>query len=119
MPALDVDGDTLVVHLSPAQKFWAFHRNLQVPVSAVRSVRVTTTPWSDLRGWRISGTTISGTVALGRRRHASGVDFVAMGRVTEAVEVEMNDGPYRRLVVSVADPQHTASAIAAAAGIAR
>jgi hypothetical protein len=120
MAQLMVEGDELVVRLTRGEKFWAFHGNVRVPLSAVRSVSVPEYPLQALRGWRMAGTGFPGLVVLGTRRHANGYDFVAIHRQQMAVQVDLNGPPrWQRILVSLPadlDPQAEARAIAAAAG---
>ncbi|MCU4186025.1 hypothetical protein K6U06_16775 [Acidiferrimicrobium sp. IK] len=117
MPGLGIDGDDLVVRLSRWEKFWAFHGEVRVPLSAVRAVAVAERPWSELRGWRSTGTGFPGVGALGTRRHGAGRDFVALRKTGPAVQVDLNGNAFERLVVSAADAPAVVSEIATAAGI--
>ncbi len=120
MPSLVVDGDDLVVHMSWWERFWAFRAgDLRVPLSAIRAVDVPPNPWLALRGWRSTGVNVLGKASFGTRRHGTGRDFVAVRGSCDAVEVQLNDGAFERLLVSVAEPATTADAVADAAGIRR
>jgi uncharacterized protein len=122
MARLVVEGDELVVRLGLGEKFWAFHTDIRVPLSAVRRVSVPEHPLAELRGWRMAGTGIPGLAVLGTRRHAGGFDFVALRGQLRALQVDLNGPPrWQRIVVSVpadVDPDAEARAIASAAGIA-
>ncbi len=119
MAELIVDGGDLWVLMKRGEAFWAFHRPFRVPLSAVRAVSTPQKPWLDLRGWRSTGVTFRGKLALGTRRHGSGYDFVALHGWGPAVRVDLNGAKYGQLVVSVPDPEATAQDIANAAGITR
>jgi len=56
MATLAVDGNELVVRLSALEKIGALRGNIRVPLASVRAVRVSETPWSELRGVRAPGT---------------------------------------------------------------
>jgi hypothetical protein len=117
-----VEGDQLVVRLRAAEKVWAFHTDVRVPLSAVCRVTSPDNIWTELRGWRMAGIAIPGLVALGTRRHGQGFDFTAVHRQRPTVQVDL-DGPprWRRIVVSVddgLDARAEADRIAVAAGIA-
>jgi hypothetical protein len=120
---LVVDHDQLVLHLRPSEKVWGFHRDVRVPLSAVRRVTAPDNAWVELRGWRMAGVALPGLIALGTRRHGEGYDFTAVHRQRPTVQVDLNGPPrWQRLLVSVddgVDPQAEADRIAAAAGIAR
>jgi hypothetical protein len=45
MAKLIVDGPDLVVRLSPLEKLGALHRDVRVPLRAVRSVEAESHPW--------------------------------------------------------------------------
>lgn len=122
MARLLVDGPDLVLRLSWKEKIGGFHGDVRVPLAAVRSVSVPSSPWLTLRGWRMAGTGIPGVVALGTRRHGEGYDFTAVKKDAPAVQVDLNTGRFQRLVVSVpdgVDVDSEADRIAGAAGIAR
>lgn len=105
MAELVIDGADLVVAMRPVERFWSFRRqDLRVPRTAVRSARAVTTPWLELRGWRVDGVAVPGWVAMGRRRHGGGYDFTCVRGSGPAVVVELMGQPWERLVVSVADP---------------
>ena len=122
MAELVIDGSDLVVRLRASEKFWGFHGNVRVPLSAVYRVTTVEHAWSELRGWRMAGVGIPGKVALGTRRHGDGYDFVAVHGVRPAVQVDVHGPPrWQRLVVSVGegtDVHAEAARVAAAAGIA-
>ena len=120
MADLVIDGDDLVVRLTPWQKVMAFHGDVRVPLSSVRRVDVPELTWMALRGWRMAGTAIPGRVAFGTRRHGDGYDFTAVSRHHDgAVLVEVNGHRFDQLLVSADDAPGVAARIAAAAGIAR
>jgi hypothetical protein len=110
MATLTVDGNHLVVLLSALEKIGALRGNISVPLASVRAVRVSDTPWSELRGIRAPGTGLPRVISLGTRR-GPGV----YGH-RPALVVEMTGAPFDRLVVSCAD---AAEAAARAADITR
>jgi hypothetical protein len=116
---LRLDDQHLIVHLTPAEKFWSFHRDLAVPLTSILKVRTNRKPWLDLRGWRVTGINLQGKMSRGTRRHGSGYDFIYVTADDEAVEVELAPtGRYERLTLSVPDADAEVRRIAAAAGIA-
>ena len=50
MAKLRVQGDELVVWLSPLEKLGALRGDVHLPLAAVRSARVSDRPWSQPRG---------------------------------------------------------------------
>jgi len=100
---LVVAENDLVVRLSRLEKLGAMRGDVRVPLAAVRAVRVTDQPWSELRGIRTPGTGLPGVVSLCTRRGRGFVDFAAVYRGREAVVIEAEHAPFDRLVVSSAD----------------
>jgi len=96
-------GDEIVVTLNDLEKAGALRGDVHVPFSAVRSVRVSTSPFVDLKGMRAPGTGIPGVIALGTWRGNGYKDFAALYRGGPAVVVELEGAAWRRLLVSAQD----------------
>ncbi|TMD03268.1 MAG: hypothetical protein E6J03_07795 [Chloroflexi bacterium] len=114
MAELIVDGDTLVVRLSALEKLGAMRGDVRVPLRAVRDIRVSDDPWSELRGVRAPGTGIPRVIALGTRRSAGTKDFTAVYRDMPGVVVELGGAGLDRLVVSTEDPSAVLGRVAGA-----
>jgi len=118
MARLIVDGADLVVGLSWLEKLAAAHKNVRVPLRAVRSAVAEPNPWPALRGVKLAGTGIPGVAVLGTRYFTGGRDFVAIRNGHPAVRVELgDDAPYAQLLVSVSDAESTVAAIRGATGV--
>ena len=113
-----IDGSELVVRLSRKEQCFGFRRFVRVPLSAVRRVRTPDNAWTELRGWRSTGTAIRGKIALGTRRHGRGCDFTAVYGQRPTVLVDLDGAAFGEIMVSTPDPAATAHDFAAAAGIA-
>ena len=117
MATLIVDGPDLVVGLSWLEKLGAVHRNVRVPLRAVRSAVAEPQPWDAVRGSKLAGTGIRAVAVLGTRYFDGGRDFVAINR-RPAIRIELNgESPFAQLLVSVRDPQSTLAAIRGATGV--
>ena len=101
-------GDEIVVTLNDLEKVGALRGDVRVPFTAVRSVRVSPSPFVDLRGMRAPGTGIPGVIALGTWRSKGAKDFAAVYRGGPAVVVKPEGAEFRRLIVSA----HDAAAVA-------
>jgi hypothetical protein len=113
---LIVGGDDARVLLSWLERIGAFVQDyVSVPLAAIRSVRVSDDPWSELRGMRSPGTRLGHVVALGTWRHPLGRDFVALYGRGPAVVVDVAAGRFARVVVSSPDTERLAAEIRAAA----
>lgn len=109
MADLRIDGDELVLELSPLEKAGAIHGNVRVPRASVRSVQPVDDAMGAVRGLRAPGTGLPGFIALGTWRRKGGKDFVAAYRHRPGVVVELEGAPYRRLIVSTADADAVAA----------
>jgi len=118
MARLIVDGADLVVGLSWLEKLGAVHKNVRVPLRAVRSAVAEPDPWPAVRGAKLAGTGIPGVAVLGTRYFDGGRDFVAIRNGRPAVRVELGEGsPYAQLLVSVSDAESTLAVIRGATGV--
>lgn len=114
MPTLSIDGDQLLVRLSPPERLAAFClRDVRFPLASVTDVAVEPNVWTALRGIRAPGTGIPYVIAYGTRRHRGGKDLALVrGGRRPGLRVDFGDGaPYSRLVISVEDPQEQAKLI--------
>lgn len=112
MATLRREGSELVVKLNDLEKAGALRGDVRVPLDAVRSVRVSLTPFRELRGIRAPGTGLPGVVALGTWRGRGGKDFAAVYRGGPAVVVELEGAEFRRLLVSAHDAAAVVDALA-------
>jgi hypothetical protein len=111
MAMLRREGAELVVRLNDLEKAGAFHGDVRVLAAAVREVRVSQTPFRELRGMRAPGTGWPGVIALGTWRGSGGKDFAALYRGGPAVIVELENAEYRRLLVSAHDAADVAETL--------
>ena len=116
MAAVHLQGDDVVVRLTPIEKLGALHGDVSVPRTAVRAVDVEPQPFSKLRGLRAPGTGWPGRIALGTWRKRGGKkDFVAVYRGRPAVIVTLDDDAgYQRLIISVDSPDEVRKVLTAA-----
>ncbi|MFD4400788.1 hypothetical protein [Kitasatospora sp. NPDC058478] len=120
MARLVVEGDELVATLSWWEKAAARRRDVRVPVPAIRQVTVEPDWWRALRGVRGRGTWIPGVLSIGTRPHPQGKDFAAVrarGRRPVVCVDLQSPSPCARLAVTDPDPDDTARAVRAAAGL--
>ena len=102
-----VRDDVAIFKLRGWSKFWTFRRQVEVPLSAIRAVRrapagVGRDWW---KGWRMPGTHLPGSIVAGRYYRDGGWEFWDIrGAGNQAIEVELTDAAFRRLVIDVADP---------------
>ncbi|WP_413807159.1 hypothetical protein [Streptomyces sp. OE57] len=111
--------DQVVMRLAWWEKAATRHRDVRVPLEAVRRVTVEPEWWRALRGVHERGLCIPGALSIGIRCHQAGKDFVAVRRDRQVVCVELRpSAPFRLLAVSARDgneAEETAEHIARAA----
>jgi len=119
MGRLVVEGEELVVRLSPLERLAAVRGDVRVPLCAVQEVDVEPRPWRALRGVRAPGTGLPGVIAYGVRRLTGGrPDFAAVLGRGPAVRVELaSPSPFARLLLSLPDPDAAVAAVRAAASV--
>ena len=88
------------------------HSDIHVPVDRITDVDVVPAGFSVVRGLRAPGAGFPGLIALGTWRYRGGPDFVAVYRNRPAVVVTLRDSAYKRLIVSVDDPESVARELA-------
>jgi hypothetical protein len=101
MAEIAVDGPDVVVRLSRLERLGAMRGDIRFPRAAIASCRVSTDPWSELRGMRAPGTGWPGLISLCTRRGEGFRDFAAVYRKRPAVVIELRDAEFDRLVICV------------------
>ncbi|MGW2272907.1 hypothetical protein [Streptomyces yangpuensis] len=105
MAHVTVEGGEVVVRLGLREGLAARRRQVRVPVSALREVHVERSWWRVLRGRAGSGTWSPGRCS-GVRNRPDGEDFVAVKAESTVLCLELAEGaPFRRVAVSVPDPE--------------
>ncbi len=104
MASATLQDDTVVVRLGFLEKLGALHGGLRVPLSAIREVSVADT-FVPIRGLRLPGTGVPGVIALGTRRYRGERDFTALYKGREALVMELEGYKYKRVAISIADPE--------------
>ena len=117
MVELSIEQGDLIVEVRRWSRLWAFKRRLRVPLSQIRAVRWDPTVargwW---KGWHVPGTHLPGVIVAGTLYRRGGRDFWDVQGGSRAVTIELENAPYRRLVVDVADPPSTVARINDALG---
>ena len=104
MASVTVEGDRLHVRMSPLERLAAFHGDVVVPLSSIAEARVIERALDGLRGIRAPGTGVPGVIAYGTRRGSFGRDFAAVRGSGPGLVIELRGAKFRRVVVSLADP---------------
>ena len=101
MASLVVDGDDLVILLGPWERLGALQRDdVRVPLRQVVEARPVASAYAEVRGLRIPGTGVPGTLLLGTWRTRSLKQFVAVRGRGPGCVVDLSDARFDRWIVS-------------------
>lgn len=116
MASVTVVNNEVQLQLTMSEKLAGLLRDLRVPLSSVTSVRVLADPFDGIRGLRAPGLSIPGRTRIGTWR-GHGKTFAVARRDTPALQLELADEKYARIVVSLPDAEGAALRIRGAAGL--
>lgn len=112
-----VEGDRFVVRVLGLHKLWAFRSRLSFRVSSISDVRFDPSITVGLyRGLRMPGTHIPGVIVAGTYYRDSRREFWDVGRIENAIVIDLEGEKYDRLVVETPDPLETISVLMVARG---
>ncbi len=103
MAKIQRTGAYLDIVLTPLEKLAALHRDIRVPLASVTAINVIERPLDEVQGFRAPGLHIPSRTKIGTWR-ASGRRTFAVARARQAaVRIDLNEGKYHTLIVSVPD----------------
>ena len=113
------DGDEIVLELSTGERVMAMHRDVRVPVRAMRSVDVVDEPIRRIQGLKPRNFKVVGLYWPGRFAYGSFFDgavrqllfAAANSREPRGLEITLHGAKYTRLIVSLDDPGATKTAL--------
>jgi hypothetical protein len=114
MATLQLTPSELTVTLTRAEKILGLLRDVQVPLSAVRSVEVADDALQAAHGVRAPGLGLPGVRKIGTWRRRGERTFVSVRKDQPAVRVELRGCRYDVLLVGTDDAVARAAEIAAA-----
>jgi hypothetical protein len=115
MVAVTIEDGSLICEVEGAHKFWACRSRLAIPLTHVRGVTIRseeTQRW--WHGWKMVGTDLPGVFAAGVFRVADKWVFWDVRHPENAIEIDLVDETFNRLLVEVEDPEATAALIQSA-----
>jgi hypothetical protein len=113
------EGDEIVVKLSAGERIMAVHRDVRVPLSAVKGVDVVDEPIRRIHGlklrhWKLLGGYVPGWFAYGSFFDGSARQllFAAVNlRKPRGLEITLDGARYTRLIVSLDRPDDAKTAL--------
>ena len=112
MAEIEITPQTLVVHITGADRLWALKSRLEIPLAhVVGAAQAQDEAHTWLKGIRLPGTHIPCVLSAGIfHRHGDRV-FWDVHHPDNAIAIELKDEHFARLVVEVDDPAATLAAI--------
>lgn len=106
--------DRLLVRPVGLVRLWALSRGIDVPVTSISDVGVTSRREMRVKGFRAPGTHLPGVMTAGTFRSRDGKALWMAGRAKTLLVIELHDESYRHVVVQVEDPEAATEALRAA-----
>lgn len=117
MAEIELTADTLVVHVKGADRIFALKSELTIPLEHVLGAAKDE---EEARRWyhgvRAPGTSVPGVITAGTFHMNGERVFWDVHHPERAIALSLRDESYAKLVVEVADPEATITAIEAALG---
>ncbi|MGH8145825.1 MAG: hypothetical protein ACREPY_05785 [Rhodanobacteraceae bacterium] len=98
------EGDSFILEVEGADKFWALKSRLVIPTSDIRAARRDPTVMEGWKGWRLPGTEIPGLLTAGTFHHDGRRVFWDVHHPGRSVVVELQHEHYDELVIEVENP---------------
>ncbi len=115
MVEISIRNSSLIVEVLGIHKLWALKKQIEVPLSAIRSIETrATTKLGWWHGARLPGTHVPGVIVAGSYRKNGVWEFWDVVKTQNTVVIDLENHRYHRLVVEVAEPQETVDRVLAA-----
>ena len=100
MAQISIENGIVTVQLSPADKFFALHGNLRIPLAHVtRAVVEDENGWKYL--WKLLGTNLPGMKVAGSFFTSDGLAFCDFGNGKNCVVLDTSNEMFKRVVVQL------------------
>ncbi len=108
MVSIKIDGDRVSARVLGLHKLWAFKSRFSFKVRNIVDARFDTGVTVGLyRGLRMPGTHIPGVIVAGTYYRDKRREFWDVGRIENAIVVDLENEKFDRLVIETADPLET------------
>ena len=111
MTQIEVNEDTLTVHLDGIDRLLALTRRLDIPLDHLVSVEPKAQPGGSWKGLRALASRIPGALAPGTFHQQRGRGFWEPHKPERTLEISLLDERHSRLVLDVEDARAAAQAI--------
>ncbi len=115
MVEVTIEAGIAKFELKGLHKLWAVKGCVYVPVKNIKYVRHDPTAMKGLwKGWRVPGTHIPGVIIAGTYHGRGKKCFWDVSKREKTIIVEIEGGPYDKVIVDVEDPKKVVSTLKAA-----
>jgi hypothetical protein len=117
MTRIEINEDTLAVHVQGLDRLWAFKSELRIPlahVSGAAPAEEEARQW--WHGLKVPGTNIPGVITAGTFYEREGRVFWDVQNPERAIAITLHDDRYAKLVIEVEDPATEIAGIQTALG---
>lgn len=112
MVSVHIEGTDLIAEVEGSHKLWAFTSKMRIPLQHIKGVYARpedAMKW--FHGWKVVGTDLPGRFAAGLFRTNGKWVFWDIVHPEKAIELDLEDEFYNRVLIEVADPDATAKLI--------
>ncbi|MGH7755598.1 MAG: hypothetical protein ACREM8_04845 [Vulcanimicrobiaceae bacterium] len=105
MTRIELDAETLVVHVQGLDRLWAFKSELRIPLAHVSGVAPAEDEARERRhGIRAPGTHLPGVITAGTFYEREDRVFWDVHAPERAIAISLHDDRFAKLVIEVEDP---------------
>jgi hypothetical protein len=111
MPALELTGDELIIHLKLWERLAALRTSIRIPLENVRGATNDDGFGGSALGLRMFGTGVPGLIWAGVFRKGGDQQFAFLTKGARPVVIELADEKWARIILGAADPRSMANRI--------
>jgi hypothetical protein len=112
MAQIEITQQSIIVHITGADRLWALKSHLEIPLAhVVSATQATDEAHAWLKGFHMGGMYVPGVLAAGTFNYNDDRVFWDVHDADKAIAIIMKDDHYARLVVEVDDPAAAVAAI--------
>ena len=117
MAEIEIQGESMVIHLRGWAAVWALKRKIEVPLANIQGATFDSAlARQHPKGVRAPGAYLPRVITAGTYRWRGRREFWSVRHPDKAIVISLANDYYERLVIEVADPLETISMIEAASG---
>ena len=117
MVDVTIEEDSVKFEVKGLHKLWALKGSVSIPVRNIRDVRHDPTEIEGFwKGWKFPGTHLPGIIVAGTYCRQGKKCFWDASRREKTIVVDIEGGPYDKVIVDVEDPEEVMTTLLSANG---